>query len=87
MYLARDLRHDRRVALKVSHPEVVEGGSLRDRLRHEVQRDVDEAVRIAREVAGAPDYAHTRGIVHRDIKPENALLARMAASGRGDAGR
>ena len=53
----------------------------------EVQRDVDEAVRIAREVAGAPDYAHTRGIVHRDIKPENALLARMAASGRGDAGR
>ena len=35
---------------------------------------VDEAVRIAREVAGALDYAHRHGIVHRDIKPENILL-------------
>lgn len=52
----------------------VEGGSLRDRLRQEVQLEVDEAVRIAREVAGALDHAHARGIVHRDIKPENVLL-------------
>ena len=52
----------------------VEGGSLRDRLRVEVQLGVEEAVRIAREVAGALDHAHARGIVHRDIKPENVLL-------------
>jgi serine/threonine-protein kinase len=35
---------------------------------------VDDAVRIAREVADALEYAHRHGIVHRDIKPENILL-------------
>jgi TolB-like protein len=117
VYLARDLQHDRAVALKVLRPELaailgperflreirltarldhpailplldsgtdngrlwyvmpyVEGGSLRDRLRVEVQLGVEEAVRIASEVAGALDHAHARGIVHRDIKPENVLL-------------
>src|SRR5690349_7754379 len=52
----------------------VEGESLRDRLEREKQLPVDEAVRIAREVADALDYAHRHGIVHRDIKPENILL-------------
>src|SRR3954451_15927211 len=117
VYLAEDLRHDRRVALKVLRPELaavigaerflaeikltanlqhphilplfdsgeadsflyyvmpfVEGESLRDRLRREKQLPVDDAVRIAREVADALDYAHRHGVVHRDIKPENILL-------------
>ena len=118
VYLARDLRHDRSVALKVLHPELahalgperflrevrttarldhphilpvfdsgeaagllwytmpyVEGESLRDRLRHEGQLPVDEAIRLTREVADALDCAHQHGVVHRDIKPENILLA------------
>jgi serine/threonine-protein kinase len=117
VYLARDLRHDRPVALKVLRPELsailgvdrflseikttanlqhphilplhdsgeadglvfyvmpfVDGESLRDRLSREHQLPVDDAVRIAAEVADALEYAHRHGVVHRDIKPENILL-------------
>jgi serine/threonine-protein kinase len=52
----------------------VEGESLRDRLTREKQLPVDDAVRIAREVADALAYAHRQGVIHRDIKPENVLL-------------
>src|SRR6059036_1414409 len=52
----------------------VEGESLRDRLRREKQLPVEDAVRIATEVASALDYAHRHGVIHRDIKPENILL-------------
>jgi serine/threonine-protein kinase len=117
VYLAHDLRHDRRVALKVLRPELaavigaerflgeikttanlqhphilalfdsgevdgtvfyvmpyVEGESLRDRITREHQLPVDDAVRLATEVAAALDYAHRHGVVHRDIKPENILV-------------
>jgi eukaryotic-like serine/threonine-protein kinase len=117
VYLAHDLRHQRKVALKVLRPELsailggerflheirttanlqhphilplhdsgeadgivyyvmpfVQGESLRARLQREKQLPVEDAVRIAREVADALDYAHRHGIVHRDIKPENILL-------------
>jgi hypothetical protein len=53
----------------------VEGESLRERIRHEKQLSVDEAIRIAREVADALEYAHKHGVVHRDIKPGNILLS------------
>jgi serine/threonine-protein kinase len=52
----------------------IEGESLRDRLDRDTQLPVDEAVRIAREVADALDYAHRQGVIHRDIKPENIML-------------
>ncbi|MDH3498215.1 MAG: serine/threonine protein kinase, partial [Gemmatimonadota bacterium] len=52
----------------------VEGESLRDRLTREKQLPVDDALQIAREVADALSYAHSRGVIHRDIKPENILL-------------
>jgi eukaryotic-like serine/threonine-protein kinase len=52
----------------------VEGESLRDRLAREKQLPLDDALRIASEVADALDYAHTHGVVHRDIKPANILL-------------
>src|SRR4051812_47824864 len=52
----------------------VEGETIREKLNRETQFAVDEAVRIAREVADALDYAHRHGVIHRDIKPENLLL-------------
>src|SRR5947208_2249499 len=118
VYLAKDLKHGRSVAVKVlrpelaaalgaerflreieiaarlSHPHIlplhdsgeaagflyyvmpfVEGESLRDRLNREPQLPIDEAVRIAREVATALSHAHGHNLVHRDIKPENILLS------------
>ncbi len=117
VYLAHDLKHDRKVAIKVLRPELaavigaerflseikttahlqhphilglidsgdadsflyyvmpfIEGESLRDRLVREKQLPIDEAVRIACEVASALDYAHRHDVIHRDIKPENILL-------------
>ena len=117
VYLAEDLKHRRKVALKVLKPELaavlgaerfvqeitttaslqhphilplfdsgtadgflyyvmpfIEGETLRDKLNRETQLGVDEAVRIAREVADALDYAHGKGVIHRDIKPENILI-------------
>src|SRR3954469_8759517 len=52
----------------------VEGETVRDKLRRETQLGIEEAVRIAVEVADALDYAHRHGVIHRDIKPENILL-------------
>ena len=52
----------------------IQGETIRDKLNRETQCGVDEAVRIAREVADALDYAHRHGVIHRDIKPENILL-------------
>jgi eukaryotic-like serine/threonine-protein kinase len=52
----------------------VAGESLRVRLDRETQLPVDDAVRIAREVASALESAHKQGVVHRDIKPENILI-------------
>jgi len=117
VYLARDLKHERQVAIKVLKPELaavlgaerfvveikttaalqhphilplfdsgsadgflfyvmpyIEGETLREKLDRETQLGVDEAVRIATDVASALHYAHTHGVIHRDIKPENILL-------------
>ena len=52
----------------------VEGETLEDRIEREGPLPVEEALRIAREVADALAHAHEKGVIHRDIKPSNILF-------------
>ncbi len=55
--------------------ELVEGPTLADRAK-QGPIAIDEALRIARQIADALEYAHERGIVHRDLKPANIKISR-----------
>ena len=54
---------------------LVAGETLRQRLERDRTLPVDEALRIAGEVADALGYAHTQNVIHRDVKPGNILLS------------
>lgn len=54
--------------------ELVEGGSLADRLARTGPVDVAEAAGIGIALIGALRTAHAAGVLHRDIKPANVLL-------------
>jgi serine/threonine protein kinase len=53
--------------------ELVEGEDLAERLKRGPV-PVDEALAVAKQIAGALEEAHERGIVHRDLKPANIKL-------------
>jgi hypothetical protein len=52
--------------------EHVDGPSLQEFLSEPLE--VEQFIRVAKGVASALDYAHSRGIVHRDIKPSNLMV-------------
>ncbi len=56
--------------------DYVDGESLAHRIERDGRLPVDEALRVATQVAHGLAAAHALGIVHRDIKPGNILLAR-----------
>ncbi|HXZ81471.1 MAG TPA: protein kinase [Terriglobales bacterium] len=53
--------------------ELVEGPTLADRI-NAGNIPIEEALRIARQLAEALECAHERGIIHRDLKPSNIKL-------------
>ncbi len=54
--------------------ELAPGEDLADRLKRG-PFPLDEALAVARQIAGALEAAHEKGIVHRDLKPANVKLA------------
>jgi eukaryotic-like serine/threonine-protein kinase len=57
--------------------ELLEGGSLAQRIAHEPQPAL-VAARLVEIIARAVHHAHTQGIIHRDLKPANILLQRKS---------
>src|SRR6266446_1713679 len=58
--------------------EYLEGETLAARLARK-PLPLDEALRIAIEVADALDMAHRHGVIHRDLKPGNIMLTKSGA--------
>ena len=58
--------------------ELLNGETLAARLEKGALK-LDEALRIAIEIAEALDAAHRAGIVHRDLKPGNVMLTKAGA--------
>ncbi|MFM8274086.1 MAG: protein kinase domain-containing protein [Gemmata sp.] len=54
--------------------ELVEGGSLADRIDAARRLPEADVVRIITQVAQALHYAHQRNVIHRDVKPDNILV-------------
>jgi serine/threonine-protein kinase len=54
--------------------EYAEGKSLRALQGDKGKFEVDEALRIARQICEALVYLHAQGVVHRDLKPDNVLM-------------
>lgn len=55
--------------------ELVEGGTLRDRIMADGPMEPERARRSAVDIARALTAAHNLGLVHRDVKPGNVLIA------------
>ena len=68
--------------------EYVAGGSLKSKIDSDWkdQRNLDEVLSIATEVADALTETHAQGIFHRDIKPSNVLLTESGTAKLGDFG-
>ena len=55
--------------------ELLEGGTLSDRLLGEGQLPLRRVLQYGRQICAALAYLHGNGIIHRDLKPANLFLA------------
>jgi serine/threonine protein kinase len=58
--------------------EFLEGETLARRLKRGAL-SLDEALKVAIEIADALDKAHRQGVVHRDLKPANVMLTKTSS--------
>ncbi|WP_374199077.1 serine/threonine-protein kinase [Streptomyces sp. GESEQ-35] len=65
------VEHDERPYIVM---ELIDGGSLADRISAHGPLDAPEAARIGIALLSALRTAHTAGVLHRDLKPANVLL-------------
>lgn len=54
--------------------ELVEGGTLSDRIARAGAIPTEEALEIGKQIAEALEAAHEKGIIHRDLKPANIKI-------------
>jgi serine/threonine protein kinase len=54
--------------------EFLDGRSLDQLIQEEGAIPPTRAVKILRQICGALDEAHEKGVIHRDLKPENVVL-------------
>src|SRR5438445_5554839 len=54
--------------------ELVPGETLRERIAREGPVPLEEALKIAVQIAEALEGAHEKGIIHRDLKPANVKV-------------
>ncbi|WP_030597736.1 serine/threonine-protein kinase [Streptomyces fulvoviolaceus] len=71
------VEHDERPYIVM---ELIDGGSLADRVSGRGPVDAAEAARIGADLLSALRTAHAAGVLHRDIKPANVLME--SATGR-----
>jgi serine/threonine protein kinase len=54
--------------------EFLEGKDLHHVVREKGRLEIQEAIEMAKCIAGALDFAHSYGIVHRDVKSSNIIM-------------
>jgi serine/threonine protein kinase len=54
--------------------ELLEGSTVEDWRQQRLRPDVEEVLRLGREIASALAFLHAHGLVHRDLKPSNLWL-------------
>lgn len=64
-------QHDEQIAMVM---EYIEGEDLQCKLHSPWPRRAMEGVTYVRQMLGALEYAHARGVIHRDIKPSNIMI-------------
>lgn len=53
----------------------IAGGTLKEVVDKQGRMSLDQVVVVLEQIAGALDYAHSKGVIHRDIKPSNIMIA------------